>query len=166
MSSTENVILEAIFFIAVPAVVGYLCARWAGDSAKRRGWPPLRVRVLRVVITIVWVSIVVAGTAATVGTFSFLSALTLSAVAGVAVTLALQTTLQNIIAGFILMQQRFLHLGDQIQFSSVKGTIVGIGLVEVVLRTETGALAMISNANLLSGPTVNFTASQRLSGEY
>lgn len=166
MPSTETIVLDVLLLIVLPAVVGYLLARWAGDTARRRGWPPLRVRILRIVITVGWIAVVIADTAGTVGTFSFLSALTVSAVAGIAVTLALQTTLQNILSGFILIQQRFLHLGDQIQFSGIKGTVVSIGLVEVVLKTDAGALAMVSNANLLAGPMVNFTAAQRLSGEY
>lgn len=166
MTGTETIVLDVLLFIALPAAVGYLLSRWAGDAAKRRGWSPSGVRTLRVVITIVWVAFVVAESAATVGSFSFLSALTVSAIAGIAITLALQTTLQNIISGFILIQQRFLHMGDEIQFGGIKGTVVGIGLVEVVLRLENGALAMVSNSNLLAGPTINFSATKRLSGEY
>lgn len=166
MTATSTIILDAIFFIVLPAAVGYLLSRWSGDEAKRRGWSPIAVRTLRVVISIIWIAIAIAGAAATLGSFSFLSALTVSAVAGIAITLALQTTLQNILAGFILVQQRFLHMGDAIQFSGIKGTVVGIGLVEVVLKTDTGAFAMVSNSNLLSGPLVNFTAAERLAGEY
>ncbi len=166
MASVESLLVDVVFLIALPASAGYLLSRWSGDAAKRHGWSPIGVRSLRVVITIAWVALVIAGTAATLGSFSFLSALTVSAVAGIAVTLALQTTLQNMIAGFILIRRRFLHLGDSIQFSGVKGTVVGLGIVEVVLRTEAGELAMVSNANLLSGPMINFTAGQRLAGEY
>ncbi len=166
MLVTEVLAIRVLLFIVVPAAVGIFLSGWAGNFAKRRGSSPLVVRTLRVVITIVWVAIVVAETAAILGTFSILSALTVSAVAGIAVTLALQTTLQNILAGFILIRQRFLHIGDSIQFSGVKGTVVSIGLVEVVVRTDGGALAMMSNANLLSGPLINFTAAQRLAGEY
>jgi len=166
VTSTETLALDAILFIALPGVVGYLLSRWAGDEAKRRGASPVKVRTLRTIITIGWVAVVVAGTAATLGSFSFLSALTVSAVAGLAVTLALQTTLQNILAGFILAQRRFLHPGDLIQFSSIKGTVADIGIVEVVIRTEAGPLAIVSNSNLLAGPLINFTATQRLAGEY
>jgi small-conductance mechanosensitive channel len=166
VASTGTIILDGILFIAVPAVAGYFVSRWAGNAAKRQGWSPVKVRLLRVVITILWVAIVIAGTAATLGSFSFLSALTISAVAGIAITLALQTTLQNILAGFILLRERFLHLGDVIQISGVKGTVVGIGLIEVVVRTENGALAMVSYSNLIAGPMINFTAAERLAGEY
>ncbi len=166
MVSTESLVLRGILFIAVPAIAGIFLTRWAGDAAKRHGSSPFVVRTIRVVLTIGWVAIVVGATASILGTFSFLSALTVSAVAGIAVTLALQTTLQNILSGFILIRGRFLHVGDSIQFSGVKGTVVSVGLVEVVIRTDAGALAMMSNSNLLSGPFINFTATQRLAGEY
>lgn len=166
MVAWESVLLDVVVLIALPAIAGYLLSRWSGDAAKRHGWSPIAVRTLRVVITLGWIAVVIAGTAATLGSFSFLSALTVSAVAGIAVTLALQTVLQNMIAGFILIRRRFLHLGDAIQFSGIKGTVVSLGIVEVVLRTESGDLAMVSNANLLSGPMINFTAGKRLAGEY
>lgn len=107
-----------------------------------------------------------AGLSATLGSISFLSTLTFSAIAGVAVTLALQTTLQNLVAGLLLLQHRFLRLGDEVQFSGLKGSVVGFGLVTTVLKLSDGNLAFVSNANLLSGPLVNFTAAQRLTGEY
>ncbi len=166
MTGTEALAIQIVLFIAVPAAVGIYLSGWAGNFAKRKGSSPLVVRTLRVVISVVWIAIVIAETASILGTFSFLSALTVSAVAGIAITLALQTTLQNILSGFILIRGRFLHIGDTVQFSGVKGTVVSIGLVEVVVRTDTGALALMSNSNLLSGPLINFTAAQRLAGEY
>ncbi len=166
MKSPEALVLDALVLVALPAVVGYLLSQAVGNAVRRRGWAPFRVRTLRIVITIAWVALAAAGAAVTLGTFSFLSALTVSAVAGIAVTLALQTTLQNLISGFVLIQQRFLRLGDSIQFSGIKGTVVSIGLLDVIVRTDGGALALVSNSNLLSGPLVNFTAATRLSGEY
>ncbi len=166
MAITESLALDILLFIVVPAGVGIALSQWAGDMAKKRDWSPLSVRTLRVGITAAWIAIVIAGAAATLSSYSILSALTLSAVAGVAITLALQTTLQNILSGFILIRNRFLHVGDQVLFSGVKGTVVSLGLIEVVIRTDTGALAMVSNANLLSGPLINFTAATRLAGEY
>ncbi len=166
MTQWIALLANALLFVALPAVVGFLLSGWLTERAKRRRWSPLAVRTLGTVVTIVWIAIVVVGIALTLGSFNLFSALTISAVAAVAVTLALQTTLQNIISGFILIHQRFLHLGDSIQFSGVKGTVVSIGLVEVVIRTDGGALAMISTSNLLLGPLVNFTAASRLSGEY
>ena len=158
--------LEVVFLIVVPAAAGVLLTRFGGDEAKRRGAFPLAVRLLRTAITAIWVVIVAIGVSLAFGPFSFLSTLTASAIAGVAVTLALQTTLQNILAGFILLRNQFMHLGDHIQISGLKGEVVGLGVVSVTLRLDDGSLATVSNATLLSGPLVNYTATQRLKGEY
>lgn len=162
----ERTALEVVFLIVVPAVVGLLLTRFIGDEAKRRGWPPPRVRGARLLITIVWASFVVAGTYVALGPFSFLSTLTVSAIAGIAASLALQTTLQNVVAGYVLFRRSFLRLGDEVQISGVQGRIVSIGIITTVLRLEDGSLGFVSNSNMLSGPLVNRTAGKRLAGEY
>lgn len=166
MTPTDLLILEIVVFVAVPIAVGMLVNRRASEAAKRRHWSPLAVRTLETILTVGEVAAVIVGLGISLGSYSFLSALTVSAIGAIAVTLALQTTLQNILSGFVLVHQRYLRLGDVVQFSGIKGTIVSIGLVEIVIKTDTGALAMVSASNLLSGPLVNFTAPARLAGEY
>jgi len=158
--------LEVVFLIVVPIVAGPILTKWAGNREKRLGGSPARVRGIRIVITVAWVSLVGLGLSLTLGPISFLSTLTFSAIAGIAVTLALQTTLQNLVAGIILLQHRSVRVGDVVQFSGVKGTVVSFGLVTTVIKLDDGTLAFVSNSNLLSGPLVNFTAGKRLSGEY
>jgi small conductance mechanosensitive channel len=160
------VLYVGVSLAVVSPVAGLLATKWVGDALKRRSETPLLVRVLRLAITAVWVSVTILGINLAVGGLSFLPTLTFSAIAGVAVTLALQTTLQNILAGFILLRARFLRLGDIVQLGGVSGSVVSIGVVSVVLRLENGALAIVSNSNLLSGPLVNYTAATRLAGEY
>lgn len=166
VSPDDLLLLEAIFLIVVPVIVGPLITKWAGTWEKRRGGSPARVRGLRVLITVIWVGLVGFGLFLTVGTISFLSTLTFSAIAGIAVTLALTTTLQNLVSGLILLQQRSLRVGDVVQFSGAKGAVVSFGLVTTVIKFDDGTLAFVSNSNLLSGPLINFTAAKRLSGEY
>lgn len=166
MTTTELFYLEIAFLILLPIGIGIPLTKWAGDAAKRRGSSPLLVRTLRIAITVTWVAIVMVGVSVAFAPFNPLSGLTVSAVAAIVVSLALQTTLQNMIAGIFLLRGRFLRMGDVVQFSGVKGTVVSIGFIEVVLKLDTGALALVSNANLISGPMVNFTAPVRLAGEY
>jgi hypothetical protein len=71
----------------------------------------------------------------------------------IAITLALP----NRLAGSVPIQRRFRHLGDLIPFSGVEDPVVSIGVVKVVGRTESGALATVSHTRLLAGPVVNFT---------
>ncbi len=162
----DQFVLEIVCLIVVPVIVGPLITKWAGDRAKRRGGTPAKVRGLRILITVAWAGLAAFGLFLTVGSISFLSTLTFSAIAGIAVTLALTTTLQNLVSGIILLQHRYVRMGDLVQFSGVKGTIVSFGLVTTVIKLEDGSLAFVSNSNLLSGPLINFTAAKRLSGEY
>ena len=157
---------EIVFLILLPPAFGIPVSQRAGTRAKRRGASPLWVRSLHILITVIWLGIAVYGVTLAFGPFSFLSALTISAIATIALTLALQTTLQNIIAGFLLLRQGFLRIGDDVQMGGVRGKVVSIGLVTVVLKLSDGALAVVSNSNMLSGPTINYTAQKRLAGEY
>lgn len=166
MQFTDQFVAEIILLILVPVIAGPLVTRAAGARARRGGATPAKVRALESVITIAWVAIAAVGVSVTLGTFSFLSTLTFSAIGGVAVALALQTVLQNFVSGLILLQNRFLRVGDVVQFSGLKGTVTALGPVTTVLRLEDGSLAFVSNANLLSGPLVNLSAAKRLAGEY
>lgn len=166
MLTGEPLYLDLLLGVAVPAAVGLPLAKWIGPELRRHGTTPLGVRVARVVVTIVWVSIATTGLEIGFGPFSFLSTLTISAIGGIAATLALQTTLQNMVAGYILLRRGFLHVGDAVSVSGIKGTVAGLGLVTVVLRTEDGTLAFVSNSNLLSGPFLNYSATKRLGSEY
>ncbi len=155
-----------VLLVAVPLIVGPLLARWAGDRAKRRGSSPAMVRGVRSLITIAWIAVVGLGLTLSFGPIPFLSTLTFTAVGGIALTLALQTTLQNIVSGFLLQRRGFLHLRDQVEFGGTKGTVVSLGLVTTVMKLENGTLVFVSNSNLLAGPLVNRTATDRLAGEY
>ncbi len=158
--------IEAVFAAAVILAVGFVIARAASTRLRDRGAPPTSVRGARVGITIVAVAIAAATSFSLVGPISLISGLTFSALVGLAATLALQTTLANIIAGFILLQNRMLRVNDTITVSGITGRVVQIGLVTVWLRLDDGNVASVSNANLLSGPLINRSAKDRLKGEY
>ena len=162
----EPLYLDLLLLVAVPAAVGLPLSKWIGPALRRRGSTPLGVRVTRIFVTVVWVSIATTGLEIGLGPFSFLSTLTVSAIGGIAVTLALQTTLQNMVSGYILLRRGFLHVGDAVSVSGIKATVAGLGLVTVVLKTEDGTLVFVSNSSLLSGPFLNYTATKRLEGEY
>ena len=167
MVALSTALLETlVLLIVVPAVAGPFIARWAGNVSKRRGSSPSTVRGVRVLITVLWASMVAEGLSLAFGPIPFFSTLTFTAVGSIALTLALQTTLQNIVAGFLLHRRGFLLIQDEVEFSSAKGHVVSMGLVTTVLRLEDGRLAFVSNSNLLAGPLINRTASARLQGDY
>jgi small-conductance mechanosensitive channel len=147
-------------------VGGYVLSRAAAARFRDRGAPPHKVRAVRLGISVAATLVVVGIVFVAFGPLSSVNGLTASAVAGLAVSFALQTTFANIISGFLLLRSKVLRLNDGIEISGVQGKVVQIGLVTTWLRMEDGALASVSNSTLLSGPMINRSAGERLKGEY
>ena len=150
----------------VIALIGYAVAEWVANMVRQRGAMPYQVRGARVIITSL--ALVIAGLVLffAFGSINEVSGLTFSAILTLAATLALQTTIGNVIAGFILLRNRLLRIDDEIQISGIQGRVVQLGMVTTWLRREDGSLVSVSNSTLLGGPLVNRTAGERLKGEF
>jgi small conductance mechanosensitive channel len=166
MSLNTLTYLEVAASIAVLAVLGYSAAQATVRRIAAKGAPPVAIRLVRVLFAAACVAVGLAIISEFIGPINFVSGLTVSAVVGLALTLALQTTLANVIAGFILMQGRMLRLHDSVSIGGVKGRVVQLGLVTTWLRLEDGTVASVSNNTLLAGPMVNQSAPTRLKGEF
>jgi small conductance mechanosensitive channel len=94
---------------------------------------------------------------------SILTSLTVSGIMGLAVSIRLQTTISNIMAGIFLLQDNALQPDDIITFGGVKGKVVKLGLRNTWLETEEGNIVIIGNSQLSADPLTNFTATTRLS---
>ena len=100
------------------------------------------------------------------GLSSLFTTLTISGILAVAVSLALQTTLSNVISGVLLFSDGMVRLNDEIEYSGTRGRIVRIGLRNTWIKTEKGHISVVSNSSLSSGPLANHTATERLSKKY
>ena len=76
---------------------------------------------------------------------------------GLAIGLALQGTLQNIAAGIMLLALRPFRIGENIEVSSIAGTVEEIGLFATKLRTVEGVYILAPNQTLWNQPVRNFT---------
>lgn len=123
--------------------------------------PPL-LRSLRDVITVIWLLVAATSILSITGLASQFTTLTLSGIVGIAISLALQSTLSNVISGVLLFRDKAIRLGDEIQFGGVKGRIIQIGLRATWVRTAEGNVVLIGNSNLSSGPLVNYSSAVRL----
>jgi small-conductance mechanosensitive channel len=158
--------LEPLVAAVVLAVGGYALSNSTARWLRQRGAPPAAVRWARLAVSLTGLLLAAAVLFVAFGPLTVAGGLTLSAVVGLAATLALQTTIGNVIAGFILLRNRVLRLNDHVSIGGVSGTVVRLGLVTTWLRLEDGSLASVSNSNLLAGPLVNRSAGHRLKGEY
>jgi len=159
-------ILLPLLVAAGVAVGGYLLAERISRRMRHRGAMPYQVRGARLIISFLGFAAAALVIYAAFGSVSVVSGLTFSAILTLAATLALQTTIGNVIAGFILLRNRVLRIDDRITISGISGRVVQLGLVTVWLRLDDGSLVSVSNSNLLSGPFVNKNAGERLKGEF
>ena len=158
-------VAELATALAGITIVGTLLARLVRGIALRAGAPK---QVANSVSQWMGVMVVLADAAAfttLTGLSSYLTALTLSGIAGLAVSLALQNTLGNVISGVLLLQDGFVRLGDDVQYggpSGVRGEVVKLSLRSTWLKTADGVITVIGNTNLAAGPIINYTARSRL----
>ena len=85
------------------------------------------------------------------------SVLTVIASAGVAISLALQGALSNLVGGLMLVVLKPIAVGEYVQISGMEGTVKGIGAIYTDLVTFDGKHVSLPNSNLTNTPIVNFT---------
>ena len=83
---------------------------------------------------------------------------TVVGMAGLAVSLALQDVLKNLVAGLYLLVGRPFTLGDRVHFRTYRGVVEAVQLRTTALRTPTGERVMIPNAMIFADTVVNRSA--------
>jgi small conductance mechanosensitive channel len=134
--------------------------------ARRAGAAATVTRDIGASLRIIALALVLSDILSFSGLSSLFTGLTVSAVLAVAVSLALQTTLSNVIAGILLLSDGVVRLHDTIEYSGAKGEVVRIGLRNTWIKTADGYITVIGNSSLAGGPLINHTATERLSRKY
>jgi small conductance mechanosensitive channel len=155
-------IVEIALIIAGSALITEALIRGLSRLVRRAGGHAGLARSIREGFTLIWVTLAAVAILSITGIASGFSFLTISGIVGLAVSLALQNTLSNIISGVLLLSDGVLRLDDSVEYSGVKGVVVKIGLRATWVKTDKGDIAVISNNYLVNGPLVNHTATQRL----
>jgi small-conductance mechanosensitive channel len=155
-------IVGSALIVAFFALLGEGASRLLRRFGKRAGLKETTLGTIRDAARVIWVILAVLGVALYTNLTSELTVLAVSTVGGLIVSLALQATLSNVIAGLFMLQDGTLRVGDQVAFSSIKGKVVRVSLRTSWIMTDAGTIAVVSNANLMSGPLINQTATSRL----
>lgn len=158
-------IAEVVIFVLGVAIVGTLFTRLVTTIATRAGASKAVAHSANQWLGVLIFVGAVAGVAYLTGLSSDITTLTISGIAGLAVSLALQTTLSNIISGALLINDGIIRLGDDIQYGGpggVRGEVVKLSLRTTWIRTPSGVITIIGNSNLSAGPILNYSATARL----
>lgn len=78
--------------------------------------------------------------------------------AGLAIGLALQNSLQNFAAGFMLLIFRPFKAGDFIEAGNTSGTVEKINIFSTLLRTGDNKVVIVPNGVIYSGTITNYNA--------
>jgi small conductance mechanosensitive channel len=145
----------------VLVIAGLVAASWlsrlvrrlAADNARldRTMAPALAAIVRYSILTLIFVAVL--GQLG-VQTTSLLAAL---GAIGLAIGLAMQGTLSNIAAGFMLLWLRPFNVGEYVDNGTVAGTVTEIGLFATTLDTFDGLYRFVPNSDLWNSPLVNYT---------
>ncbi len=81
--------------------------------------------------------------------------------AGVAVSLAMQGALSNLIGGVLLLLLKPIRVGEYVKAADTEGTVQGIGVFYTDLVTFDGKHVSMPNSSLTNTPIVNFTREGR-----
>src|ERR1035437_1405944 len=84
--------------------------------------------------------------------------LTFGGLASLAIGLAFQDVLRNILAGIWLLVERPFRIGDAISVADVVGVVQTITLRTTAMRTGDGRLAILPNLTVFSGVVINSSA--------
>lgn len=81
----------------------------------------------------------------------------LASVVTLAVSLALQDLLSNLVGGFTLLYTHPFSSGDYVEIAGQSGTVMEIGMTYTKLTTPDNKLVQIPNSSVVSSEIVNYT---------
>ncbi len=156
----ERLVGPVLIFILV-FLAGRILRRIV-DRGLQRGRADAQVRALarNIGAAVIWFFAVLSGLVTAGVPLAFL--LTFGGLASLAIGLAFQDVLRNILAGIWLLVERPFVIGDLVTIGEMAGVVQTITLRTTALRTGDGRLAVIPNLTAFSGVVVNSSAySQR-----
>ena len=166
MVSLLGLVIGAIIGIVITVLIEELISSVIRRRAKVAGTSPTLIRDIVVAMRVIAILIILAGILRLTGLASEFTTLAISAIGALAVSLALQHALSNVIAGILLLYDGAIRLNDIVEYGNIKGKVVRLALRNTWIKTDSGEIAVISNSLLSGGPLINYTATARLSEKY
>jgi len=135
----------------------YVKAKTAGkevDAEKQKTLSTLFLRAGQIVIIVTYVAMLL-----THWGINITAAMTALGIGGLALSLAAQDTLADMISGFIIMLDQPFRIGDRIEISGLDtwGDVVEIGTRTTKIRTRDNRLVIVPNSKISNSQVVNYT---------
>lgn len=159
-SALNTPLLNTVFRVVIIAVIGTLLIRIISRMLKKilessRLEKAAHSLIKTVVKTVLYVLLGLI-LASSVG-IDVTGIVALASVASLAVSLALQNMLANVIGGFTLLYTHPFSSGDYVEIAGQSGTVVEVGIAYTRLTTPDNKLVSIPNNAVVAAEIVNYT---------
>jgi len=151
--------IEMVIRAALILVVGLLVARLLSrllSTLAKKSWNAEQAELVRRLVFYTASVIVVAWCVQQLG-FDLTVVLGAAGIASVALGFASQTSLSNVISGFLLFGERPFKVGDVIEVSDQTGEVLAVNLISTTLRTFNNRFVRIPNEVMIKSTVVNLT---------
>jgi MscS family membrane protein len=161
-ASITGMVLFIVALVWFAILFNGRCETYLRKRLERQG-KLVSIVVLRPTRRIIDLLIVVAGVMVALSHFGINPSAALAGlgVGGIAVALAAQKTLENVIGGASLIMDDAVRLGDYLKVGDVEGTVEEIGLRSTRVRTMSRTLVTIPNGQMAILMLENFSARDR-----
>jgi small-conductance mechanosensitive channel len=150
-------ILGALVVVVGVTIAGRVVRRLVDRGLERTSADRQVRNLLHNLLSVATIVLAILGGLSALG-LSFSVLVTSFGLTGLAVGLALQDLLRNILAGIFLLIERPFRIGDAITVGDLSGTVETIELRTTGIRTFDGRLAVMPNLNAFNGTVINTSA--------
>lgn len=160
--------IPLIVLAGIILVVGLVLIRFAQRGVVRATEnSKLDPAVARLVQTLARVALIalVLLVALSVAGFNVGSVLAALGIAGIALALAMQSILENFIAGILILARRPFRPGDQVKLGEFEGTVVDVNMRATTVTQFDGEKVLLPNAQVFNEPITNTTERGRRRSE-
>jgi small-conductance mechanosensitive channel len=153
-------VIRGVQVIVVLTITLFLAQRIKGWVTRLLGRSRIDPNILALAGNGVFLLILLVGIFCLLGLFgaNWTAILASLSVVTVAIGLAVQDVLKNLVSGVYLLLERPFKIGDQIALRTVAGKVEGIDIRTTVLRTEDGVQVLVPNTIVFSEIVTNQSA--------
>ncbi len=160
LSSTGNVLLNRLLPCLLILVVGMIINRIIltiiNKSLKKSRLEKAAHSLIRSVVRVVLYALLILTAASSLG-INVTGVVAVASVASLALSLALQNSLTNLIGGFTLLYTKPFRSGDYVEIAGQAGTVQEIGMAYTKLTTADNKLVSIPNSSVVATEIVNYS---------
>jgi small-conductance mechanosensitive channel len=151
--------IEPIISAALLVLVGYLIARILSASIAKtflKQLTPQQYMLLRRFIFYLVIVLFIASAIEQLG-FHISALLGAAGILTVAIGIASQTSMSNVVSGLFMIGEKPFEVGDQVKVSEIQGEVLSIDLLSVRIRTNDNTMVRIPNELLIKSAITNLS---------